>query len=194
MAAVTSGNDFGAQKNKVSHRFHYFSIYLPWSDGTKCHDLSFLNVEFQANLFILLFHCHQEALQFFFILFHKVGVICIPEVIDISPAVLIPACASSSLAFLMTYSAYRESWHAAVHGVAKSQKRLSDWTELNSAYELNKQGDNTQKFMPIYTYISIYIYLKPPVSTQQNRAYSTAPSSVFLHLYLFSQQWKFDSH
>ena len=25
----------------------------------------------------------------------------------------------------------RESWHAAVHGVAKSQTRLSDWTELN---------------------------------------------------------------
>ena len=26
----------------------------------------------------------------------------------------------------------REAWHAAVHGVAKSQTRLSDWTELNS--------------------------------------------------------------
>ena len=25
----------------------------------------------------------------------------------------------------------RESWHAAIHGVAKSQARLSDWTELN---------------------------------------------------------------
>ena len=25
----------------------------------------------------------------------------------------------------------REAWHAAIHGVAKSQKRLSDWTELN---------------------------------------------------------------
>ena len=26
----------------------------------------------------------------------------------------------------------REAWHAAVHGVAKSQTRLSDWTELNN--------------------------------------------------------------
>ena len=25
----------------------------------------------------------------------------------------------------------RESWHAAVHGVIKSQTRLSEWTELN---------------------------------------------------------------
>ena len=25
----------------------------------------------------------------------------------------------------------REAWHATVHGVAKSQTRLSDWTELN---------------------------------------------------------------
>ena len=30
---------------KVSHCFYYFPIYLPWSDGTGCQDLSFLNVE-----------------------------------------------------------------------------------------------------------------------------------------------------
>ena len=28
----------------VSHCFHCFPIYLPWSGGTGCHDLSFLNV------------------------------------------------------------------------------------------------------------------------------------------------------
>ena len=39
-------SDFGAQENKVSHCFHCFPIYLPWSDGTICHDLCFLNVEF----------------------------------------------------------------------------------------------------------------------------------------------------
>ena len=31
--------------NKISHCFHCFAIYLPWSDGTGCHDLSFLNVK-----------------------------------------------------------------------------------------------------------------------------------------------------
>ena len=44
MAAVTICSDFGALKK--SHCFHCFPIYLPWSDGTGCHDLSFLNVEF----------------------------------------------------------------------------------------------------------------------------------------------------
>ena len=29
----------------------------------------------------------------------------------------------------------REAWHAAVHGVAKSQTWLSDWTELKLTYE-----------------------------------------------------------
>ena len=33
-------------KNKVFHCFHSFSTYLPWSDGTRCHDLCFLNVGF----------------------------------------------------------------------------------------------------------------------------------------------------
>ena len=40
MAAITIYSDFGAQKNKVSHCFHCFPIYVPWSDGTGCHDLS----------------------------------------------------------------------------------------------------------------------------------------------------------
>ena len=35
-----------APKNKFSHCFHCLPIYLPWSNGTRCHDLSFLNVEF----------------------------------------------------------------------------------------------------------------------------------------------------
>ena len=33
-------------QNKVCRCFHRFPIYLPWSDGTRCHGLSFLNVEF----------------------------------------------------------------------------------------------------------------------------------------------------
>ena len=39
-------------KKIVWHCFHCFPIYLPWSDGTRCHDLSFLTVELEANFFI----------------------------------------------------------------------------------------------------------------------------------------------
>ena len=33
-------------QKRVLRSFHCFPIYLPWSDGTRCHDLSFLNVDF----------------------------------------------------------------------------------------------------------------------------------------------------
>ena len=41
----------------------------------------------------------------------------------------------------------REAWRAAIHGVAKSQKWLSDWTELNW---LSAVGDFKLKLMLIY--------------------------------------------
>ena len=39
-------SDFGTEENKIYHCLHFFPIYFPWSDGSVCHDLSFLNVEF----------------------------------------------------------------------------------------------------------------------------------------------------
>ena len=45
MAAIIICSDSGAPKNKVWHWFHCFPIYFPWNDGSRCHDLSFLNVE-----------------------------------------------------------------------------------------------------------------------------------------------------
>ena len=67
---------------------------LNWTDGNGCHDLCSLNVLFQASFLTLFFHFHQEALQFLFSFCHKGGVICISEVIDISPGNL-----DSSLCF-----------------------------------------------------------------------------------------------
>ena len=93
-------------KKIKSHSFHCVPIYLPWSDGTGCHDLSFLNVEcfgFFLCLFLLHFTLHyplslsSEALQFLFDYCHKGGVICISEVIDISPCNL-----DSSLCFIQS--------------------------------------------------------------------------------------------
>ena len=45
MAAITICSDFGAPQNKVWHCLHCFLIYFPWGDGTRCHDLIFLNVK-----------------------------------------------------------------------------------------------------------------------------------------------------
>ena len=39
-----------------------FPLLFAWSDGTGCHDLHFLNVDFQASSFTFIFHTHQEAL------------------------------------------------------------------------------------------------------------------------------------
>ena len=44
LTAVTVHGDFGAPQNKICHSF--FPFYLPLGDGTRCHDLSVLNVEF----------------------------------------------------------------------------------------------------------------------------------------------------
>ena len=51
MAEVTFYSNFGAQENKVCHCFHFSPIYLPWSDGTRCHDLSFFECWVLSQLF-----------------------------------------------------------------------------------------------------------------------------------------------
>ena len=38
----------------------------------------------------------------------------------------------------------REAWQAAIHGVAKSQTRLSDWSELNWNYGGEGNGNPLQ--------------------------------------------------
>ena len=45
----------------------------------------------------------------------------------------------------------REAWHAAVHGVAKSQTRLSDWTELNLPIHSN--------FLCFFFFHSSFLYV-----------------------------------
>ena len=54
LQSVTILSDFGAPQNKVCHCVHCFPIYLPWSAGTRCHDLHFPNVEFFFFLFRVL--------------------------------------------------------------------------------------------------------------------------------------------
>jgi len=102
LASFLPKNTQNTPKNKV---WHCFPIYFPWSDGTRCHDLRFLNVELQANLLTFHFHPHQEAFQFLFTFCHKGGVICISEVIDISPGNL-----DSSLCFFQSSISHDVLW------------------------------------------------------------------------------------
>ena len=44
----------------------------------------------------------------------------------------------------------REAWHAAIHGVAKSQTRRSDWTELKRCY--NNNIPYTWQFVSVHTH------------------------------------------
>ena len=62
---VTIHSDFAAQENKICHCFHFFSFYLPYSDGTRCQNLVFFNVEFQPTFFTLLFHLIKRLFSSF---------------------------------------------------------------------------------------------------------------------------------
>ena len=48
MAAVSILSDLRAHEEEICHYFHFSPLYLPWSDGTGCHDLSFLILSFKS--------------------------------------------------------------------------------------------------------------------------------------------------
>ena len=112
-------SDFGAQKNKVCHCLHCFHIYLPWSDGTRCHDLRFLNVEFKPAFSLSSFTFIKRLFSSSSFSAIRVVSSAYLRLLIFVPEILVPACASSRWTFLMMYSAYK----------------------------LNKQGDNIQPWL-----------------------------------------------
>ena len=70
LQSVTICSDFGAPQNEVCHCAQCFPIYLPWSDGTRCHNLSFLNVEFYFFLFRVL-PCNYNRTLLKYFLFYQ---------------------------------------------------------------------------------------------------------------------------
>ena len=61
---VTIHSDLGAQENKICHCFHCFPIYLPWNDGTGCHDLHILSFKpvFSLSSFIFIKRLFSSSL------------------------------------------------------------------------------------------------------------------------------------
>ena len=121
MAAVSIHSDFGAHKNKICHYFHFPPIYLPWSDGTGCHDLSFLMLSFKPAFSLSSLTLIKRLLSSSSLYSITVVSSIYMRLLIFLPAVLIPACALSSLAFHMMFSACK----------------------------LNKQGDNIQTWCTI---------------------------------------------
>ena len=116
MAAVNICRDFGAPKNKVWHCFHCFPIYFPWSDGTRCPDLSFWMLSFKPTFSLSSFTFIKRLFSSSSFTAIRVVSSAYLRLVIFHPAILIPTCVSSSPVFLMMYSAYK----------------------------LNKQGDNIQ--------------------------------------------------
>ena len=105
MAAVTICSDSGAQENKVCHCCHCFPIYLPWRDGTRCHDLSFWMLSFKPTFSLSSFTFIKRCFSSSSLSAITVVSPAYLRLLIFLPAILIPACASSSLAFCMMYSA-----------------------------------------------------------------------------------------
>ena len=82
-------------------------MYLSWSGGTTCHDISFLNVEFLANFFISSFTFIKRLFSSSSFSAIRVVSSAYLRLLMFLLAILIPACASSSPAFLVMYSAYK---------------------------------------------------------------------------------------
>ena len=104
VAAVTICSDFEVKEKKICLCFHFFTIYLTWRDGTRCQDLSFLNVEVKVSFLSLLFHLHQEALYSSLLSEIRIVSSSYVKLLIFPPAILIPACRSSNPAFPMMYS------------------------------------------------------------------------------------------
>ena len=116
MAAVTVRSDFGAQESKVCHCFHLFSIYLPWSDGTRCRDLSVWMLSFKLA-------------------FSRSSSTFIEDTLVPLPSLsAIRVMSSAYLRLLIFLPAI----------LIRTYDSSSTFCKMYSEYKLNKQGDNIQ--------------------------------------------------
>ena len=99
------------RKNKVCHCFHCFPIYLSWSDGTRCHDLSFWMLSFNPALSLSSFTFIERLFISFLLSAIWLVSSAYLRLLIFLPAILISACASCSLAFLVMYSACKLNKH-----------------------------------------------------------------------------------
>ena len=107
MAAVTNCSDFGVQENKICHCFHCFLIHLPWSDGTGSMIFIFWMLNFKPASSFSSFTFIKRLFSSFLLSAVSVLSSAYLRLLIFLLEILIPACASYSPAFHMTYSAYK---------------------------------------------------------------------------------------
>ena len=107
MAAVTNCSDFGAQKSKIWHCFHCFPIYFPWSDETRCHDLSIWMLSFKPAFSFSSFTFIKRLFSSSSLSAIRVVSSAYLRLLIFVPEILIPDCATFSPTFHMMYSAYK---------------------------------------------------------------------------------------
>ena len=92
-------------KKGINLYFHCLPIYLPWSDGARSHDLNFLNVDFKPDFSLSFFTFIKRPFSSSSLSAIRLLSSAYLKLLVFLPAILIPACASSSQAFHIMYSA-----------------------------------------------------------------------------------------
>ena len=106
MATVNFCSDFAAQENKVCHCFHCFLIYLPRSNGTGCPEFYWM-LSFKPAFSLSSFTFTKRLFSYSSLSAIWMVLSAYLRLLIFLLAILIPACASSNLAFCMMYSAYK---------------------------------------------------------------------------------------
>ena len=119
IASVTVHSDFGAQENKICHRFHFSPFYLPWNDETGWQHLIFFECWVLSQLFHSLLSPSSRLFSSSSLSAIRVVSSAYLRLLIFHPAILIPDCDSSILAFHMMYPGYKlnkqceniQPWH-----------------------------------------------------------------------------------
>ena len=106
MAAFTIGSDFGGRENKNLFILPPFAVYLPWSDETRCHDLSFWMLRFKPAFLLCSFTFIKRLFRSSSVSAIKVVTSSYLRLFIFLLAILIPVCDSFIPVFHVMCSAY----------------------------------------------------------------------------------------
>ena len=133
MAAVTDCSDFWAQEKQICLCFHFFPFYLPWIDGTGCHDLSFWMLSFKPAFSVFFFTFIKKLFSSSSLSASRVISFAYLRLLLFVPAILTPACHSSSLTFLLMYSAYTLNKQDDNIQLRTSFPNLNQWVSMTDS-------------------------------------------------------------